>query len=230
MAALAPRLDASLSSVSSNPVADSFLACLARAKHETWPFDYWLLENAIPDADVDAITGLPFAPPPDAVFNGRRETNNATRVYFTPENQVRFRVCRDIVRGFEDPLVRKVIEKTTGTDLAGARLRIEYSQDEPGFWLEPHTDLGVKKFTCLIYLSEGHDDLGTDIYADRDTHSGVTPFAPNSAMVFVPSDRTWHGFEKRPIRGVRKSVILNYVTHDWRAREQLSFPGAPVRV
>jgi hypothetical protein len=46
----------------------------------------------------------------------------------------------------------------------------------------------------------------------------------------VPSDSTWHGFVKRPINGLRKSVILNYVTRDWRAREQLSFPDATVRV
>ena len=111
-------------------------------------------------------------------------------------------------------------------------LRLEYALDIDGFWLEPHTDLGVKKFTCLIYLSDGpgHDTLGTDIYASKEEHVGRTPFIPNSAMVFVPSDRTWHGFEKRPIEGVRKSLILNYVTHDWRAREQLSYPTTPVRL
>ncbi|MEY3552252.1 MAG: hypothetical protein RL735_600, partial [Pseudomonadota bacterium] len=35
--------------------------------------------------------------------------------------------------------------------------------------------------------------------------------------------------EKRPIVGLRKSVILNYVTRDWRAREQLSYPNETVR-
>jgi hypothetical protein len=29
---------------------------------------------------------------------------------------------------------------------------------------------------------------------------------------------------------VRRSVILNYVTHEWRAREQLSYPEATVRI
>jgi len=29
---------------------------------------------------------------------------------------------------------------------------------------------------------------------------------------------------------VRRSVILNYVTHDWRARDQLSYPDQPVRL
>lgn len=33
----------------------------------------------------------------------------------------------------------------------GAALpRLEYAIDEDGFWLEPHTDIGIKKFTYLI--------------------------------------------------------------------------------
>jgi hypothetical protein len=47
-------------------------------------------------------------------------------------------------------------------------------------------------------------------------------------MIFVPSKGTWHGFERRPIQGVRRSLIVNYVTNEWRAREQLAFPEAPV--
>jgi hypothetical protein len=47
-------------------------------------------------------------------------------------------------------------------------------------------------------------------------------------MVFVPSGITYHGFEARKIDGVRKSVIINYVTNEWRAREQLAFPDRPI--
>jgi hypothetical protein len=57
---------------------------------------------------------------------------------------------------------------------------------------------------------------------------GRSPFASNAAMVFVPSDITFHGFEPRKIEGVRKSVIINYVTNEWRAREQLAFPHEPI--
>ena len=45
----------------------------------------------------------------------------------------------------------------------------------------------------------------------------------------MPSNNTWHGFEPRTITGVRRSVIVNYVTDEWRAREQLAFDGRPVR-
>ena len=66
--------------VSSGPVADSFLACLKSARHETSPYDYWLLEDTLPEGCCEAIAGLPFRPPEVDVFNGRRETHNALRV------------------------------------------------------------------------------------------------------------------------------------------------------
>ena len=47
-------------------------------------------------------------------------------------------------------------------------------------------------------------------------------------VAFVPSGITYHGFEARRIEGVRKSVIINYVTNEWRAREQLAFPDKPI--
>jgi hypothetical protein len=47
-------------------------------------------------------------------------------------------------------------------------------------------------------------------------------------MIFVPSAITYHGFERRKISGVRKSLVINYVTNEWRAREQLAYPGQPV--
>jgi hypothetical protein len=85
-------------------------------------------------------------------------------------------------------------------------------------------------FTMLLYMSKNpqHRGLGTDIYDQDKKHVGASPFAPNAAMVFVPSNITFHGFEKRKIEGVRKSVIINYVTNEWRAREQLAFPDKPI--
>ena len=67
-----------------------------------------------------------------------------------------------------------------GAPLDETYLRLEYAQDIDGFWLQPHTDLGVKKFTCLIYLSQGpgHELLGTDIYASPEEHVGASPFHP----------------------------------------------------
>ncbi len=213
-------------SQSPNPVATSFLACLKNAQHETWPFDYWLLQNALPKGDADAIAALPFAPPESVKFDGKRETNNATRVYFTPENQERFEVCRRVVAGFRDPLVRAAIERTTGTDLSDGHLRIEYCQDTEGFWLEPHTDIDVKLFTMLVYLSDDPAlaTAGTDIHEGPPDFKYVAsaPYAKNKGVIFIAGENTWHGVGKRPIHGLRKSIIINYVTSAWRDTWELA--------
>jgi hypothetical protein len=209
-----------------NTVAASFLACLAGARHEAWPFDYWLLEDTLPPGDCAELANLPFAPPENPVFDGKRESNNAERVYFTPENQRRFPVCGRIADGFRDPAVLSAIEATTGTDLSDAHLRIEYCQDSGGFWLEPHTDILVKKFTMLVYLS---DDpalaySGTDIFEGPPdfNYVGSAPCAMNKGLIFVPGDNTWHGAGHNPIQGVRKSIIINFVTSAWREVSELA--------
>ncbi len=208
------------------PVAESFLACLENADHKTSPFDYWLLNNPLPKGDCEAITSLPFAPPQDSIFNGKRETNNSTRVYFTPENQAKHAVCRRIVEGFLDADVKRAIEKETGTDLSGTRLRIEYCQDTDGFWLEPHTDIFIKKFTMLVYLS---DDInlataGTDLHEGPPDfkYTGSAPYGRNLGVIFIPGKNTWHGVGHNPFKGVRKSIIINYVTPDWRDTWELA--------
>lgn len=209
-----------------NLVAESFLACLEKAEHKTSPFDYWLLTNPLPERDADAIAALPFALPEDAIFDGKRETNNHMRVYFTPENQAKHIVCRRVAEGFKDPRVKQAIEATTGTDLSGTRLRIEYCQDRQGFWLEPHTDILVKKFTMLVYLS---DDInlataGTDIHEGPPDfkYTGSTPYGKNLGVIFIPGKNTWHGVGHYPFEGVRKSIIINYVTSDWRDTWELA--------
>src|SRR5690606_31612223 len=113
--------------------------------------------------------------------------------YFDKDNNARFAVCDAVAAAFQSPDVVATLERVMGADLDGTYLRIEYAQDTDGFWLEPHTDIGVKRFTMLYYLSDGpgHEDLGTDIYADKQTHAERSPFIPNLAMVFVPADDTW---------------------------------------
>lgn len=212
--------------VSPDPVAGSFLACLAAARHRTSPYDHWLLEGALPDGYCDEIAGLPFRPPEVEAFNGRRETHNALRVYFNPENQARFGICRRVVDGFQNPEVRKTIEEVTGADLSDGKLRIEYCQDTDGFWLEPHTDISVKKFTMLVYLLDDPDlaDAGTRIHEGPPDFKcvGAAPYGRNKGVIFVPGKNTWHSVARSPIRGVRKSIIINYVTSDWREKWELA--------
>ena len=110
--------------------------------------------------------------------------------------------------------------------LTGASLRIEYCLDTDGFWLEPHTDIGAKLFTMLIYLSNepGCDAWGTDLYHTAQRWVATTPYRRNCGFIFIPGPDTSHGVECWPIRGVRRSLIVNYVAPEWRSRHELAFP------
>ncbi len=211
-------------------IKSTFLASIKHAQPSDRPFKHWFLTDCFTAPAVDAVCALPFPAPDLGGLSGKREVHNATRRYFDVENRATHAVVAEISAALQDHAVTAAIEQTFGTKLQGAYLRIEFAQDTDGFWLEPHTDLGVKLFTCLVYLSdgEGHETLGTDIYDADKQHVGRSPFTRNGAMVFVPSDTTYHGFEPRPIIGVRKSLIINYVTDEWRAREQLAYPDQPI--
>ena len=213
-------------------IVASVKASVAARRSLASPYPHAFIDNLFPVAVADELAELPFAAPALNGLSGKRELHNDTRSYFDEANMGRFPVMARIADALQSPEVIRTLAEAFDAPLDHTYLRLEYAQDIDGFWLQPHTDLGVKKFTCLIYLSQGpgHETLGTDIYADPDTHVGASPFLRNSAMIFVPGANTWHGFEKRPIQGVRRSVILNYVTPDWRAREQLSFPDALIRL
>ena len=209
----------------------TLLSSFKGADRRETPYRHWLLAGCVPDGAIDEINGLPFPAPTLGGVSGKREVHNATRKYFDVENRGRFPVIAAFSEAFQDARVTRAIEAMFGTKIDGSYLRIEYAQDTNGFWLEPHSDLGVKLFTFLLYTSRDktHGELGTDIYDMDKRHAGRSPFVPNGAMVFVPSKITLHGFEPRRIDGVRRSVIVNYVTNEWRAREQLAFPDKPVK-
>jgi len=194
------------------------------------PYKHWVLKGCLPDDVATDVISLPFQAPSLAGVSGKRELHNNTRTYFDAANQARFASVKSVSEALQDPATTGMIERRFGINLKGAYLRIEYAMDVDEFWLEPHTDLGVKLFTMLLYLSTDprHRDLGTDIYDANKKHVSRPPFESNSALVFVPSNNTFHGFEKRKIEGVRKSVIINYVTNEWKAREQLAFPSNPI--
>lgn len=215
---------------SADDIVRSFIKSIDSGKRSDQPYRHWLISNCLPRDTVDDVIALPFEAPSLDGVSGKRELHNNTRKYFDIDNRTHFPVCEAVAQAFQDKRVTRHIEKAFGTNLKGTYLRIEFAQDIDGFWLEPHTDLGVKSFTLLLYLSKdpSHKDLGTDIYDGDKRHFGRSPFASNAAMIFVPSNNTYHGFDKRPIKGVRTSLIINYVTNEWRAREQLSFPEAPI--
>jgi hypothetical protein len=211
-------------------IVASIARALAAAPRIEEPYAHWNIVDMLPQDTVEALIDLPFPALELGGVSGRRELHNDARIYFDAGNMAKYPVCRAVAEAFQSPETVAAVEAHTGSSLAGTYLRIEYARDVEGFWLEPHTDLGVKKYTMLYYLGAGpeQDHLGTDMYSDAKTWAKRSAFTCNTALVFVPSDRTWHGFEPRDMPGLRKSVIINYVTNEWRQREQLAFPHTPV--
>lgn len=211
-------------------IQQSILRSLDAGLCESVPYRHWYLHDVLPGETCQGIVNLPVAPPMIEDTNGARETHNSLRRFFNQEASSQFEVCRETAEAFQSTAVVAALQRTFDVDLRDTNLRIEHCLDTDGFWLAPHTDLGVKKLTMLLYLSTdpGHEAWGTDVYADAETVAETAPASFNSALVFVPSDNTWHGFRRRPIAGLRRSLIVNYVSHEWRSRHELSFPDQVV--
>lgn len=207
-------------------VAEHFIASLSNSQRHAKPWRHWLLDDMYPEDMVRELEALPFTPPDGVVHAGRREVNNSSRVYLSPDVQREHPCAAKLVEAMLDPKTLAAVERECDIDLSGSLLRMEYCMDVGDFWLEPHTDIFVKKFTMLLYLSSGpgSDNCGTDVLAVEEPHAlvGEAPFGLNKGTLFIPGPDTWHGFHKRAINGVRKSIIINYVTQDWRDRYELA--------
>jgi len=216
-------------SAAENSTAESFIGSLNSSLDFSTPFRHWLLSQTLPDDVAQAVSALPW-PPAIVDTHGTREANNATRTHFSVERRSRFPICDEIAKAFQKREVICAIEQTCSVDLTGTSLRIEYCQDSQGFWLGPHTDIGVKKFTLQIYLSKDPDsqEWGTDLLNEQKNLVRRVPSAFNTGLMFIPGSNTWHAFAKRPIQGVRKSILINYVGPEWRARHELCFPDQSI--
>ncbi len=119
----------------------------------------------LPEDTCAAIDALPAVPPPVGDTLGKRETHNSTRLFFGVEQRAAYPVCDALASALQSDAVVRRLESLCGTVLAGSSLRIEYCLDTDGFWLEPHTDIGVKLYTMLVYLSDepGSEAWGTDV-------------------------------------------------------------------
>jgi hypothetical protein len=207
-------------------VASSLIGCFEASRFRAEPFRHWLIEDVLP-ADVCAgIDAIPVAPPKIDDTRGKRETHNSSRLFFNKVYRARYPVCEAIGEEFQSLAIVDRIERLCEARLRESYLRVEYCLDTEGFWLEPHTDIGVKLFTMLIYLSAepGAEAWGTDLYDTNLNLVATAPYKRNAGLIFIPGGDTWHGFRRRPIHGVRRSLIVNYVKPEWRSRHELAFP------
>lgn len=216
-------------------IADHFCNALRASARKEDPYTHWVLSGTLPEDLCVGVLVLPIRPPLIDECGGVRDLqdNNSKRAFFTPRLQADFPAVAAFAEAFQKAQVARQFMETLGrpaTDIEGSFLRIEYIQDTDGAWLQPHCDIPEKLFSMVIYLCTGPEakTWGTDIYDANRNWVGRSSAAFNSAVIFIPGKNTWHGFDKRPIIGVRRLMEINYVRPSWRDREQLSFPDRPI--
>jgi len=190
------------------------------------PYRHWLLDDVLPLDVCEGVDALPFTPPKIDDTRGKRETHNSLRLFFGAENRARYPVCEALDAGLQSAAAVERLERLCDAKLRDGFLRVEYCLDGEGFWLEPHTDIGDKLFSMEIYLSSepGSEAWGADILDSNLNLVAVAPYKRNAGFAFVPGGDTWHGFRRRPINGVRRSLVVNYVKPAWRSRHELAYP------
>src|SRR5262249_11867797 len=153
---------------------------------------------------------MPITPAEGYDTQGKRDNHNELRRFMSPETRTQYEVFDEVTQTFQNQAVIKSLETLCGVSFANSYLRVEYCQDSDGFWLEPHMDIKEKLITIQIYLNKGPDaaTLGTDIYNADKSHFGTAPSTMNQGMIFLPKEpSSFHGFEKRRIQSVRRSLI-----------------------
>ncbi len=213
-------------------LARHFEQALRESRIAETPYRRWNMVNVFPESMCVGILTLPIAPPLIDDCYGVRDRHNKKRTFFTPELQRDFPTCAVFAEAMQHPNVARAFNEVCNVPAEGSYLRIEYIQDLDGAWLEPHRDIKEKLFSMVVYLCTGPHakEWGTDIYDDDKRWVGRSSAEFNSAVIFIAGPNTWHGFDKRPIIGVRRLMEINYVHPSWRDRDQLSFPDRPITV
>ena len=211
-------------------VAEHFMTSVRRARRDDEPYRHWKLGGVLPEALCTGILTLPIVPPALGRTDGTRASYNDKRCFITPPLRAKFPSSAALTEALQRPDGARLMAETCDIPVKGSFLRMEYIQDIDGAWLEPHRDIPEKLFSMVIYLFTGPDakEWGTDIYDSEKRWIGRSSGEFNSGVIFVPGPATWHGFDPRPIIGVRRLMEINYVRSDWRDREQLASPGRPI--
>ncbi len=188
------------------------------------PFRHWVYHRVFSEEIAHELSDLPLHPPTIQQHKGKRDTYNSSRIFLNPENCHKYPVLRSVVDVFNDSRIISQLGDSCGRDLTQGKLRIEYTLDSGDFWLEPHLDIKEKLLTFLVYLSKGGDSnqWGTALYNPDLSLYAKVPYKMNLGFMFMAGKDTWHGVPKQQIIGVRKSLIINYVSNEWQSLHELA--------
>ncbi|MGI9438010.1 MAG: 2OG-Fe(II) oxygenase [Geminicoccaceae bacterium] len=223
-------MNAQASEIDVDMMVDHVVNSFETGEGSTEPFPHWQMNDFVPHSLAKGMANLELPESRVDWSNGERRTEVSHRFFFSPEVSSGMPLCGLFNRIFLDRRIVKLVQDKFSMSPEDCFLRVERCQDIDGFWLKPHVDESDKLMTLQIYLSDQPEaaEWGTDILdADRAVVKRARSTF-NSAFLFIPAKNTWHGFERRPITGLRKSIIVNYVSNRWRTTSELANPSAPL--
>lgn len=174
------------------------------------PFAYTIVKDAIRPADAAAIR----ADFPDIADSGLLPVE-ATRP------GPRF---RQLIEDMQSEAVARAFSEKFGVDLVGRSQMVTVRGRCAARDGRIHTDSETKLVTVLLYFNESWEARGGRLRLLRsatDLDDMIGEVAPDSGtmVAFRRSDCSYHGHE--PYEGVRRYVMINWMTSDFAARREL---------
>ena len=170
-------------------ITNNFIRSLSKSSVYQYPFRHWVLANSLPLEVLESIIRISVEAPSTEALVGTQRSEFEGRFFFSPNNRSVFRVCDDVARAFQSLKVIQAIEACADIKLTNTQLRIEYTQDCDGYFLEPHTDtIDPKRFTLVVTLPRvPHlEAMWTDLYDTDHTYVSTQPKTISGGLAFVP--------------------------------------------
>lgn len=104
--------------------------------------------------------------------------------------------------------LRDALSEQMDAPIPGQYPRVRLVRDQPGYFINPHTDTPKQAVTLLVVLSGGR---GTLLHHDQ--HSQPVRELSGS-YAFVPRADTWHSVA--PSEVVRNRLLIHYYHEEWR--------------
>lgn len=179
-----------------------------KAKHE--PFDFFVTERVLGDADLAAIAADFPAIDGPGVYP-------LTTLQYGP-------AFARLIEEIRSPELARIVGAKLGVELAGLPLMITVRGQAQARDGRIHTDTADKVATCLLYLNDRWAESGGRLRLLRNGHdleNYVAEVPPNGGVLaaFKVGDTSWHGHH--PFVGKRRYVMFNWVRSQAALSRQL---------
>ena len=182
------------------------------------PWDHYTIDNFFPTEHYNLIKSIPPLKTDYSEITGFRDVIKG-RVFLNDEYVSKNPQFKQVAQYLNN---KPYFSGMFNVDLSNALCRPEIIDDRHPFFHDIHTDEPNKKLTIIINIDKEDDqNLATDLYRDRKTHAKKLNWQDNSAVLFVPTDKMWHGFAPMEYKGIRRIMIINFVDENvWRDKDQ----------